>query len=301
MKVSILTVTYNHEAFIEQSVRSVLSQVTSFPIELVIGEDRSTDSTRSLIEGLAREYPEIIRLNLQARNLGPALNFIDTFQKCKGKYIALLDGDDYWTCPEKLERQVQFLEQNPAFAACFHNVEVHESGKEPRLFCGPDQSPVVGLEDLVRHNPVPALSIVFRNHLFSEFPAWFEECPVSDSPLHMLTATHGKFSYFNAVMGVYRIHAGSVHGKAGMEHDLRCKAAVLEKVGGYFGPQIERVVRRTLTRRHYSLALSSWDRRAYWTSLEHALKTIISRPLLRNLDWKLKMIARMTGGGFLSG
>ena len=295
-----MTVTYNHEPFIEQAVQSVLSQVTSFPFELVIGEDCSTDATRALVERMARENPETVRLKSQIRNLGPARNFADTFERCKGEFIAILDGDDYWTCPDKLEKQVHFLEQNPDFVACFHDVEIHEPGQEPRLSTEPGLSPVLELKDLFRNNPIATLSIVMRNHVLSDFPAWFNECPVGDWPLYMLIAAHGKIGYFNEVMGVYRIHGGSIFGGEGTEHDLLCQAAVLEKVSGYFEPQIEQIIRRELTRRHYSLARCYWHRGAYGKSLKRALMTVVSRPILQNLDWKLKMIARMLGGGFLS-
>jgi glycosyltransferase involved in cell wall biosynthesis len=117
-KVSVCMMTYNHERFIAQAIESVLEQKTSFDLELVIGEDCSTDGTRKIVAEYARKYPEKIKAMFRETNLGMTANGIQTLRECRGRYIALLEGDDYWTDPLKLQKQVDFLDVHPTCTAC---------------------------------------------------------------------------------------------------------------------------------------------------------------------------------------
>src|SRR6266576_3052599 len=118
MKVSALIVTYNQEKFIEQAVRSALMQQVNFPYEIVIGEDCSTDNTRAIVERLASENPGKIRAILRDKNLGMHGNHRATYNECRGQYIAMLEGDDYWTDPHKLQKQADFLDTHPECCLC---------------------------------------------------------------------------------------------------------------------------------------------------------------------------------------
>src|SRR5690349_16516557 len=111
MKVSVCMVTYNHEKFIEKAIEGVLMQETDFDVELVIGEDFSTDQTRSIIEKYQQKYPGKIIIAPSEHNLGMMKNFVNTLNTCTGEYIALCEGDDFWTDPTKLQRQVEFMEK----------------------------------------------------------------------------------------------------------------------------------------------------------------------------------------------
>src|SRR3712207_1086613 len=102
MKVSVLMLAYNHEKFIAQALDSALMQQVNFDYEIVIGEDCSTDNTRDILIRYQKEYPHRIRLLLPEKNLGMHDNLIQTFKACRGDYIAFLEGDDYWTSPNKL-------------------------------------------------------------------------------------------------------------------------------------------------------------------------------------------------------
>ena len=110
VKVSVAMITYNHERFIAQAIESVLMQQTDFAVELVIGEDCSTDGTRAIVRDYGERYPERIRLLLPEHNLGMMPNFVATLKACRGQYVASVEGDDYWTDPHKLQKQVDFLE-----------------------------------------------------------------------------------------------------------------------------------------------------------------------------------------------
>jgi glycosyltransferase involved in cell wall biosynthesis len=118
---SVRIATYQHADFIRQCIDSVLSQETDFPFEIVIGEDFSTDGTREIVFGYADRYPEKIRVITADMNVGIKANGQRLRKACRGKYIALLEGDDHWCDPGKLQKQVDFLEANPDYALCYHD------------------------------------------------------------------------------------------------------------------------------------------------------------------------------------
>lgn len=204
-------VTYNHEAYIAQAIESVLMQDTSFPVELVIGEDCSTDGTRAIVKGYAERYPGIIRALLHDRNVGMQANGLGVLAAARGGYIALLDGDDYWTDPAKLQRQVDFLDHSPDFSLCFHSADMqfHQDG-ELRHWQYPQQltQNVFETRDLFCDNFIPTGSIVFRRYEDFKLPGWFFGCRFHDFPLMLLLSIRGKFKYLDGVMSVYRVHGG---------------------------------------------------------------------------------------------
>ena len=119
--VSICMVTYNHEPYIAQAIEGVLMQKTNFQYELVISDDCSLDNTRKICIEYKEIYPDIIKLLLSTKNQGITQNFLSTVQACSGKYIAQCDGDDYWTDPQKLQKQVDILEKNETYSICMHD------------------------------------------------------------------------------------------------------------------------------------------------------------------------------------
>lgn len=110
MKVSVLLITYNHEPFIAQAIESVLMQRTSFDYEIVIGEDCSTDNTREVVRSYAQAHPDVIRPLFREHTMGLSANNMTALSVCRGEYVALLEGDDYWISDQKLEKQVALLE-----------------------------------------------------------------------------------------------------------------------------------------------------------------------------------------------
>ncbi|MDR0604779.1 MAG: glycosyltransferase [Bacteroidales bacterium] len=129
---SVCLITYNHEAYIREAIDSVLMQKTNFPIEIVIGEDCSTDNTRNLCIEYKEKFPDIIKLLLPEKNVGARQNFINTINMCKGKYIALCEGDDYWTDPLKLQKQVDFMEANEEYSITCHRYTIINEMKEEK-------------------------------------------------------------------------------------------------------------------------------------------------------------------------
>lgn len=204
--VSVQMITYNHERYIAQAIEGVVTQKTTFRIELVIGEDCSTDSTRKICEDYVKKYPEIIKLLPSEKNLGMNKNGLRTFQECNGKYIAICEGDDYWTDPYKLQKQVDFLEANDDFAICFHPVNIWLKGNLKADFLTRNVNDTTTISDLANGNYIHTPSVVFKNKLFGELPPEFSQSPVGDYFLHMLNARFGKIKKLPEVMAVYRLH-----------------------------------------------------------------------------------------------
>ncbi len=217
MLVNICMITYNHEQYISQSIEAVLSQVTDFDFMLLIGEDNSTDRTKEICLDFAERFPGKIKLITSSGNVGMSKNFLRTYQACKGKYIAFCEGDDYWTDVNKLQKQVDFLEANIDYSACFHNVEMKEERtgtlKEERtsesdhwILHKSLSKESFGTTDLLGPWFIPSLSVVFVNYPDFELPAWFFNCQYGDLPFMLLLSLRGNFKYMDQVMGVYRIH-----------------------------------------------------------------------------------------------
>lgn len=222
MKVTIFLLTYNHEKFIAQAIESILMQEVNFAYEIVIAEDCSTDKTRDIVIDFQQKQPDKIRLFLAERNLNSNSFYVQGLQICQGQYIALLDGDDYWSSPDKLQKQVDFLDANPELSICFHNVNVvYEEGniathlfhlKEPNYHISKSLPKSIStLEDIVVNgNFMQTCSVMFRAGLFGNIPDWYNNLPIGDWPLHILNAEHGNIGYIDAVLGTYRVHRGGL-------------------------------------------------------------------------------------------
>lgn len=203
--------TYNQENFIEQAVESVMNQETDFNYKLVIGEDYSTDKTREICLLLKEKYPHKIDLILNETNLGIINNTKNILRSSLGNsagYIALIEGDDYWTDPLKLQKQVDFLRTNPDYSIVFHKVkEIDASGKQINILNSPDSEANYNIHDLAAGNFIHTASVVFRKN-FDELPSWIEYSVVGDYPLHMMNAQYGLIKYFPEEMAVYRTGNG---------------------------------------------------------------------------------------------
>jgi glycosyltransferase involved in cell wall biosynthesis len=214
MKVSVLAMTYNHANFIAQALESALMQRVNFAYEILISEDCSTDGTREIVVEFQKRHPDKIRLLLSEQNLHSNAIVVRGIHEAQGQYIALLDGDDYWTSADKLQKQVDFLDTHPECALCFHNATViHEDGSQPpRNWTPADQKESSTLEDMWLGNYIATCSTMFRRGMFGQVPDWYQALfPITDWPLHILNAEHGTIGYLNEVMGVYRYHGGGLY------------------------------------------------------------------------------------------
>lgn len=123
--VSVKMITYNHAPFITQAIEGILRQKTTFPFELVIGEDCSTDGTREIVIDYQKKHPDIIRVITSDKNVGMKRNGLRTLKACQGKYIAFCEGDDYWHHPGKLQKQVDYMERHPECGLVFTECDIY--------------------------------------------------------------------------------------------------------------------------------------------------------------------------------
>ena len=212
MKLSVVCLTYNHEKYIADAVDGFLMQETTFPIEIIVADDCSTDGTLSILKKYSDPRLKIIS---RPKNLGAKKNFLDVISRMKGEYMALCDGDDYWTVPLKLQKQVDYLEANKDCSMCFHPVKMFlEDDKSKNCdFPNPTHHPFVfegktNLENIVQQNYIQANSVVYRWR--SDAAKGIEKIMPGDHYLHIRHAEKGKIGFIDEVMGEYRRHSESV-------------------------------------------------------------------------------------------
>jgi len=298
MKLSVLMITYNHERYIRQALDSVLMQDVDFDFEIVVGEDCSSDSTRAILVEYSQKHPDKIRLLLRDRNMGAVPNFYDTLSQCRGQYVALLEGDDYWSGTQKLKKQVAFLDEHPDYASCFHNVIGHyEDGRKPDYsYVRADHKETLELEDLLVVNLIPTCSCVFRRGLIDPIPSWAFGLKMADYPLHILNAQFGKTAYLDEVMGVYRVHAGGVWTGMDQMTQLLVDLKLFQNLASGLLPQYRGLARRALAVRQWSLA-DAYEKSGDRGRARHfALQSLLNDPLAARPKFrgKLKMLARLT-------
>lgn len=210
VKVSVVMITYNHELHIKEAILGVLEQITNFDIELIIADDCSTDKTEAVVKEIVNTHPKsiIIGYTRHTANKGMMPNFIWSLNQRKGKYIALCEGDDYWTDPNKLQKQVDFLEANPDYSFCAHNVMIcyeNENYVDPNL-----ESCTLNTQDLLTkylHNFIPTCSILLNFEKINyAIPSWLSEMPFGDWPLLIHLSKSGDGYFMSEIMGVYRKH-----------------------------------------------------------------------------------------------
>lgn len=211
MKVSACIITYNHEEYITKTIEGALAQKMVYEYEIIISDDCSSDGTRDICRSYQERYPDKIKLILPERNLGMSGNWLKAISGCSGKYIAICEGDDFWTDPYKLQTQVEFLEKNPEFAICFHNSRIiYEEDAEMESYSNlPTQVEVTTFEDLAEGEYIYTATGVFRKNDFQKFPISFYKY-LNNYTVDLHNAQFGKIKYLNSVMSVYRVHKGGV-------------------------------------------------------------------------------------------
>ncbi|TVZ54853.1 glycosyltransferase involved in cell wall biosynthesis [Lutibacter sp. Hel_I_33_5] len=219
--VSVCMITYNHQEYINKAVLSVLKQKCDFEIELILLDDCSTDSTKDVIDIILQNNQNSSRIKYvrQKENIGMMSNFVDALKLCKGKYIALCDGDDYWTDVNKLQKQIQFLETNKEYVACFHNAEKIGIGFNGEKYCNFNYSRDVSKEEIILAGGAiyPTASFFFRNEIdIKEFDL---KSRAGDTILIYHLLNKGLFYYFNDIMCVYRKHLNGVYTSIKMDNN----------------------------------------------------------------------------------
>jgi glycosyltransferase involved in cell wall biosynthesis len=250
--------TYNHEAWIAQAIESALAQSTPFPVEILVADDCSTDGTRSIVGEYARRHPGRIRTFLPERNLGVAGIWLQAARRCRGEYVAILEGDDYWTSPEKLARQAALLDSHRDWVSCFHGATLFDD--EERFPSRPAtpafDSHVFELDDVVRACFIPFLTVMFRRAALARVPEWIFAYAWFDWLFHIHCARQGRIGHFEDDLAAYRVHGGgnwSARDRSSqIEEDLRVYERLLEEL-----PERRELIERCIEHRHCQLAVET--------------------------------------------
>jgi glycosyltransferase involved in cell wall biosynthesis len=209
--VSVCMITYNQENYIQKAIDGVLMQNTEFEIELIIGEDCSTDKTRIICAEYQKQFPQIIKLKTYQKNIGMIPNLIETLNACTGEYIAICEGDDYWTDPLKLQNQVDAMEEYPDCLISCHAGKVLSAGGEVTRWYHSDKVRLFSVKNVLKipGQFAPTSSYLLKTSAIKEFPQWFKTVPVGDFFLEVLTSVKGGILYIPKTMSTYRNNASA--------------------------------------------------------------------------------------------
>lgn len=226
--VSVCCLTYNHVKYVGQCLEGFACQKTNFPVEILIHDDASQDDTQNVILEFAAKYdsevvkPICQKINQFSQGISPLRQIL--LPRVKGKYIALCEGDDYWTDPLKLQKQVDFLEAHPEYGMCYTQCVSYRqnTGKFDRTpWGGPNES----LESLLRMNTVPTLTVMFRADLLrayvSEIRPHERDWLMGDYPMWLYFAGNSKIKFLNATTGVYRVLSDSASHASAWQQRIR--------------------------------------------------------------------------------
>jgi glycosyltransferase involved in cell wall biosynthesis len=229
--VSISCITYNHEKYIEDAIEGFLIQETNFPFEVLIHDDASTDNTANIIKRYKKKYPNLIKPIYQKENQyskrNPIYISVGLYNISKGKYIALCEGDDYWTHPKKLHIQADFMEKNEDYSLCFHAAKFISNKKEKNCFLS-NKNFIINKGDFYSHkgfyNHPPTASFFLRKKYIINLPKWFYDSPVGDIPLKLILSEKGNLYYINKIMSIRRVNVnGSWNNRIISNYNMKIK------------------------------------------------------------------------------
>jgi glycosyltransferase involved in cell wall biosynthesis len=212
--VSIVVLTYNQQETIRLTLDSLIKQDCNFPFEIIVGEDASPDSTRKIVLDYAERYPEVVRVMEKSTNKGILKNYKDTLAECRGKYIAQCSGDDSWHNPKKLQKQVDFLEQNPDYGFVHSDVDIlmDTESRTIKNFNNQAGIPIPSehlyQELLAEIRTVYSPSVMFRKELlqYVDFEEFLREgYKMEDLPMILEFSAHTKFHYIPESLATYRV------------------------------------------------------------------------------------------------
>jgi glycosyltransferase involved in cell wall biosynthesis len=278
--VSVCIFTYNYEKFLPQAIDSVLAQQTTFPVEIIIGDDLSTDNTRAIARQYSEAHPGKFILSFNEVNIGGSRNWVRTMKACRGRYIALLDGDDYFTDPLKLQKQYDALEADPGFVLCFHGVEEKYddiSGRDKTVIF---EKEVYDLADfLSRGWFIRTSSTFFRNGLApADPPEWMFDFPYRyDTILHVILCMQGRALFLKDVMSVWRKHSKGMSNvlAANAIRNVETEIALARKLDEHTGFKYSGLVRDYIRKSYSDLfvgILNSKNRTAHLPELFRSMR-----------------------------
>jgi glycosyltransferase involved in cell wall biosynthesis len=290
--VSVSITAFNLEKWLPRALDSALMQKTDFPIEIVICDDCSQDATLRIAHSYRERHPNMIRVLEQSTNAGIQRNTYDALDQCRGKYIAWLDADDYWTDPQKLAMQVEVLESDPSINICGHMVRWVTSTGEVARERYPSVAPGrYGLTEILRHNFLATPSVMFRKGVHLQLPPWyFKIKSLSDWPLWVLSAQSGDIVLLDRVMADYMLTSGSSFMSKGDLYWYKADAEFYGLVEDILPPEYLRLARSEAGKRYEAMAYLLRKQGDFSGSREAALKAFRSPSLFDNCSSKTKAL-----------
>jgi glycosyltransferase involved in cell wall biosynthesis len=260
--VSVCVQTYRHARFISECLDNIIHQQTSFPFEIIIGEDESTDGTREICMEYANKFPDKIRLFLRSRkdviyidgSATGRFNFVENLKATRGKYIALCEGDDFWNDPKKLQKQFDFMETHPEYSVCFHQANLLKTNMEISEVSYLKNDATLDFTNFIEKNFVATASHFFRQ-FDSPLPKWFINIPAGDWALILINAQRGKMYYMKEAMATYRHHSGGTWTKLSNYDKIRKNIKVLEMLNDASGHTYQDEYKKVISRLNNKLVL----------------------------------------------
>ncbi len=237
--VSVLMLVYNHEKYLSAALDSILMQKRDFPIEIVIGDDCSTDDSFKILEQYQSAYPEIIRVIRHSKNIGAMNNHKQTMTACSGEYVAICEGDDYWTDAEKLKMQVDTMEAKPGLSFCCHRVDYYyEDLKKTEswgaeYFTNGNQYREITLDTLFEPYLIRTVSVLYRASMIDNDIAVKQDY-FKDLFLFSMLLSNGNAVFIYRVMAVYRIHGQGIWSGQGDVKNLESNVKTAVSMTRYF-------------------------------------------------------------------
>jgi len=295
--VSIHCITYNHEEFIAEAIESFLMQKTDFKFEILIHDDASTDRTQEIIKEYELQYPTLIKPIYQLENQYSKGNSVNTINlnRAKGKYIAVCEGDDYWIDPYKLQKQVDYLENNPACRLCVHGGYIVTADEERRkgVKRSSKQNKIFTVEEVIAGGGGLFLtnSMLFQKESVIEIPKFIKISPITDYPLVIHLSLLGSVYYMDELMSAYRVgHSNSWTAKEfnNLENRKRHYTTIegmLDELNIYTNYQYSDAINNTKKKSQLFLLLEQGK--------YHEAKNAEYKDIYLNLDFKRKLIIFM--------
>jgi len=295
MKLSVSIITYNHQDYIEEAIVSVLNQQTDFDFEILVSDDCSTDNTLAVIEKLAKESNKI-KVLYREKNVGMVHNAINTISCCKGEYIALLEGDDFWVDELKLQKQVDFLDQNKDIAFCITNGYYVRNGINVGLYYTESNTlpSIFTLDYMIKNNVfIHCNSKMFRKSVQPEiFPESIYKASSWDWALSLMQAEKGNIAYLDFVSLAYRRHENAQINRKYLKENLIHGLALLNDINAHFNLKYNKMLGKRYW--HYQeLAFIYLEEKEYKIFLLYLIKSFFNKPLrslneLKDLGWSIK-------------
>lgn len=240
-KLSILVITYNHEKYIRQAIESILIQKMDFDYEVILADDCSTDSTQKILMEYVDKYPTTFKPHFSPKNLGVTKNYGRAFKLCSAEYVAVLEGDDYWTDVQKLTKQIKFLDEHRESPICFNRFWGYFEDKNkfvalPNFVNSePGDYRFLTLEQLIKENFIGNFSTcMYRNSELQKIDEKIFELTAYDWMINMYLAQFGVIGYLPNVMSVYRIHSAGTWSGLGLTTQIEKTLASIESYNKFF-------------------------------------------------------------------